>query len=94
MLKGSFLSFVPGLNGSGNGPYMGGTADEQEQSNVQGARMAGSDSLSQSTGGIRVKTLADQRKEAQKAQQGAEFYIRWQRVQQLDEGMDHRTSEG
>lgn len=71
---GSFLSFVPGLAGAGSGLYMGGTADEQDQSNVQGARMADSDSLSQSTGGIRVKTLADQRKEAQKAQQGAEFY--------------------
>lgn len=50
--------------------YMGGTADEQEASNVQGAAMAeGSAPAS-----MRVKTLADQRAEAARREKRAEYY--------------------
>jgi hypothetical protein len=71
---GSALSYVPGFGTATSGPYMGGVGDEKEQSNVEGARMADADSMSQTGGSIRVKTLADQRKDAEKAQQGATFY--------------------
>jgi hypothetical protein len=73
-LVGSVFSYVPGFGNSTSGPYMGGTGDDKEQSNVEGARMAESDSMSQSTGSIRVKTLADQRQEGDMAQQSTEFY--------------------
>lgn len=63
--------YVPGLGGGGGsaagaggqGMYMGGTADESEASNVEGQSAAGSDfgSGGSSTGGIKVRTLADQR---------------------------------
>lgn len=78
-LAGSALGYVTGYgsgvnntDGSG-GIYMGGTADEQEPSNVQGARMANADSGTGQSGPsrIRVKTMAEQRAEAEK---GAEFY--------------------
>jgi len=78
-LAGSALGYVTGYgsgvnstDGSG-GIYMGGTADEQEPSNVQGARMANADSGTAQSGPsrIRVKTMAEQRAEAEK---GAEFY--------------------
>lgn len=83
-LLGSILSYVPGFAAQGEGApqgrpsqsgglYMGGTGDEQERSNVEGARMANSDSASAGSAQIRVKTLADQRAEAAK-KQGAEFY--------------------
>ena len=78
-LAGSALGYVTGYgsgvnntDGSG-GIYMGGTADEQEPSNVQGSRMANADSGTGQSGPsrIRVKTMAEQRAEAEK---GAEFY--------------------
>ena len=78
-LAGSALEYVTGYgsgvnntDGSG-GIYMGGTADEQEPSNVQGSRMANADSGTGQSGPsrIRVKTMAEQRAEAEK---GAEFY--------------------
>ena len=72
-IVGSALSYVPGFGAGTNGPYMGGVGDEQEQSNTEGAKMAGADSMGPSSGSM-VKTLADQKKEREKAQQGAEFY--------------------
>lgn len=78
-LAGSALGYVTGYgsgvnntDGSG-GIYMGGTADEQEPSNVQGSRMANADSGTGQSGPsrIRVKTMAEQRAEAEKS---AEFY--------------------
>ena len=76
-LLGSVWSYVPSIGNSGNGPYLGGTGDEQEQSNLAGAHMAGSDSASPGGGStkIRVKTMADQhRAEDEKAKRAAEFY--------------------
>jgi hypothetical protein len=79
-LAGSALGYVTGFGsggGSGSqggeGIYMGGTADEQEPSNVQGSRMANADSGTAQSGPsrIRVKTMAEQRAESEK---GAEFY--------------------
>ena len=78
-LAGSALGYVTGYGSGVNntdgrgGIYMGGTADEQEPSNVQGARMANADSGTGQSGPsrIRVKTMAEQRAEAEK---GAEFY--------------------
>lgn len=72
-IVGSALSYVPGFGPSTNGPYMGGVGDEQEQSNAEGAKMADADSMGPSSGSM-VKTLADQRKEREKAQQNTEFY--------------------
>jgi hypothetical protein len=72
---GYVTSFGSGSGGSqgGEGIYMGGTADEQEASNVQGSRMANADSGTAQSGPsrIRVKTMAEQRAESEK---GAEFY--------------------
>lgn len=77
-LAGSALGYVTGIGSSsssqgGEGIYMGGTADEQEPSNVQGSRMANADSGTAQSGPsrIRVKTMAEQRAESEK---GAEFY--------------------
>jgi hypothetical protein len=76
-LAGSALGYVTGFGSSsgsqGEGIYMGGTADEQEPSNVQGSRMANADSGTAQSGPsrIRVKTMAEQRAESDK---GAEFY--------------------
>jgi hypothetical protein len=77
-LAGSALGYVTGFGSSsssqgGEGIYMGGTADEQEASNVQGSRMANADSGTAQSGPsrIRVKTMAEQRAESEK---GAEFY--------------------
>jgi hypothetical protein len=77
-LAGSALGYVTGFGSSsgaqsGEGIYMGGTADEQEPSNVQGSRMANADSGTAQSGPprIRVKTMAEQRAESEK---GAEFY--------------------
>jgi hypothetical protein len=79
-LAGSALGYVTGYGSGVNntdsgreGIYMGGTADEQEPSNVQGSRMANADSGTGQSGPsrIRVKTMAEQRAEAEK---GAEFY--------------------
>jgi hypothetical protein len=57
-------SYVPSFGG-GSGPYIGGTGDQQERSNAEGARMAGSDSAA--PGGAtnigKVRGLADQRKD-------------------------------
>ncbi|EMC98415.1 hypothetical protein BAUCODRAFT_67495 [Baudoinia panamericana UAMH 10762] len=60
--------------------YMGGTADPSERSNVEGAAMAGADTLPAaadagegSAAKVRVKTLADQREE-QRKREGTEFY--------------------
>ena len=78
-LAGSALGYVTGYgsgvnntDGSG-GIYMGGTADEQEPSNVPGSRTANADTGTGLSGPsrIRVKTMAEQRAEAEK---GAEFY--------------------
>lgn len=75
-LAGSALGYVTGYGGpstdsqGGGGLYMGGTADEQEPSNVQGSRLANADSGTRQ-GGFRVKTMAEQRAENEK---GAEFY--------------------
>lgn len=70
---GYLTGYGSGVNASqrDGGIYMGGTADDQEPSNVQGARMAGADSA---PGGskVRVKTMAEQRAENEK--KGAEFY--------------------
>ena len=62
-----------GVNSSdagSSGLYMGGTADEQELSNVAGSRMANADtgtaeagSAARGSGNLRMKTLADQRAE-------------------------------
>jgi len=56
--------------GEAEGPYMGGTADEQEPSNVQGSRMAGADSQSQTgpSSSKKIRTLADQRREEQSSE--------------------------
>ena len=79
-LAGSALGYVTGYGSGVNstdsgreGIYMGGTADEQEPSNVQGSRMANADSGTGQSGPsrIRVKTMAEQRAESEK---GAEFY--------------------
>ena len=78
-LAGSALGYVTGYGSGVNstegreGIYMGGTADEQEPSNVQGSRMANADSGTGQSGPsrIRVKTMAEQRAETEK---GAEFY--------------------
>ena len=77
-LAGSALGYVTGFGSSsssqgGEGIYMGGTADEQEASNVQGSRIANADSGTAQSGPsrIRVKTMAEQRAESEK---GAEFY--------------------
>ncbi|KAM0704158.1 hypothetical protein Q7P35_008391 [Cladosporium inversicolor] len=79
-LAGSALGYVTGYgsgvnntDGGREGIYMGGTADEQEPSNVQGSRMANADSGTGQSGPsrIRVKTMAEQRAENEK---GAEFY--------------------
>ena len=77
-LAGSALGYVTGFGSSsgsqsGEGIYMGGTADEQEPSNVQGSRLANADSGTGQSGPsrIRVKTMAEQRAESEK---GAEFY--------------------
>lgn len=62
------------LTGSGTaeaeGPYMGGTADEQEPSNVQGSRMAGADSQRHTgpSSGMKIRTLADQRRDEQSSE--------------------------
>lgn len=70
---GYLTGYGSGVNASqrDGGIYMGGTADDQEPSNVQGARMAGADTA---PGGsrVRVKTMAEQRAENEK--KGAEFY--------------------
>ena len=73
---GAVGSYLPGLGGR---LYMGGTGEAQERSNVEGARMAGADSIGETSaegtaggGGassMRVKTLADQRAGAE-ARQG------------------------
>jgi hypothetical protein len=78
-LAGSALGYVTGYGSGvnstqgGEGIYLGGTADEQEPSNVQGSRMANADSGTAQSGSsrIRVKTMAEQRAESEK---GAEFY--------------------
>jgi hypothetical protein len=72
---GYLTGYGSGVNSTsgGEGIYMGGTADEQEPSNVQGSRMANADSGTAQSGPsrIRVKTMAEQRAESEK---GAEFY--------------------
>nr|OQO27074.1 hypothetical protein B0A51_08330 [Rachicladosporium sp. CCFEE 5018] len=78
----STLSYVTGFGASAaassstaaeSSLYMGGTGDEQEASNVQGARMAGADSGAGA--GMRMKTLADQRAERDRDAKGkTEFY--------------------
>ncbi|GAB7359671.1 hypothetical protein MBLNU230_g6850t1 [Neophaeotheca triangularis] len=55
----------------GSGPYIGGTGDERDDSNAEGAAMAEEESAPK--GKVRVKTLADQRAEAAKKGE-AEFY--------------------
>jgi hypothetical protein len=78
-LANSALGYVTGYGSGvnstsgGEGIYMGGTADEQEASNVQGSRMANADSGTGQSGPsrVRVKTMAEQRAETEK---GAEFY--------------------
>jgi len=71
-LVGGVLGRLTGSVGAeaAEGPYMGGTADEQEPSNVQGSRMAGADSQPGPSSGMKIRTLADQRREQQKS----EFY--------------------
>ena len=78
---GSVLGYIPGFGAGGGGvegPYMGGTGDEQEASNTEGARLADSDSAS--PGGVKprgVNTLASQREESsrkEKDERRAEFY--------------------
>lgn len=78
-LAGSTLGYITGYGSGVNatdgegGLYMGGIGDEQEPSNQEGARMAGSDSAA--PGGGTVKTLFDQRREQVKDwKQGTEFY--------------------
>ena len=82
-LAGSALSYIPGMNYlAANAPYMGGTGDEREESNVEGARVAESDSAAPggstraSTANVRVKTLFDQQAEqaARDSGKGATFY--------------------
>lgn len=78
-LVGSSVGYLAGYNSrvsteGDSGLYMGGTSDEQEPSNVQGARMAGADTgTGEVRGGMRVKTLADQRAEDAR-KEGTEFY--------------------
>lgn len=68
-------------NGGGGGggardsaPYLGGTGDERDGSNVEGRDMAeGGGEAKQPAGKVRVKTLADQRAEAKRRGE-AEFY--------------------
>lgn len=81
-LVGSSVGYLAGYNSrvttdGHSGLYMGGTSDEQEPSNVQGARMANADAgtgeAGMGRGGVRMKTLADQR--AEDAKEGkTEFY--------------------
>ena len=59
-----------GPDGSREGPYMGGTADEQEPSNVEGARMADRSRPSAGPSSIKIRTLADQRED----DDGTELY--------------------
>lgn len=72
-LVGGFLGYGA-VNAATNEPYVGGTADEVEPSNVQGRSMAEdrpTNAGSRGTeGGIKIRTLADQRRE----QEGSEFY--------------------
>jgi len=75
---GYLAAYNPRVSTDGDsGLYMGGTSDEQEPSNVQGARMANADTgtgeAGMGRGGMRMKTLADQR--AEEAKKGkTEFY--------------------
>lgn len=58
-----------GGDATAEGPYMGGTGDAQEPSNLQGSRTADdSRSAAGPSSGIRVRTLADQRREADKTE--------------------------
>ncbi|KAK5164257.1 uncharacterized protein LTR77_009951 [Saxophila tyrrhenica] len=61
-LLGSAWSYVPSLGG-GSGPYMGGTGDEQDMSNVVGANMADSDSAPSGAAVRRVQGLGDRKKD-------------------------------
>jgi len=54
---GGVMGYASGTNDRA-GPYMSGTADESEASNVEGDRMANR------PGGINIRTLGDQRREA------------------------------
>ncbi|GAB7345965.1 hypothetical protein MBLNU457_4188t1 [Dothideomycetes sp. NU457] len=70
-LVGGMLGRLTGYGaGEAEGPYMGGTADEQEPSNVQGSRMAGADSQPQTgpSSGMKIRTLADQRRDDQSSE--------------------------
>lgn len=53
-----------GGDATAEGPYMGGTSDAKEPSNVQGSKMADDSRSAGPSSGIRVRTLADQRREA------------------------------
>lgn len=80
-LNAGYLGWLYGLAGrvsyflpSFSRIYLGGTGDAQEESNVEGARMAGADSDSAGGGAsVRVRSLADQRAEEAKRKR-TEFY--------------------
>ncbi|GAB7356008.1 hypothetical protein MBLNU459_g6632t1 [Dothideomycetes sp. NU459] len=58
-----------GGDATAEGPYMGGTADAQEHSNTQGSKMADhSASAAGPSSGVKIRTLADQRREADKTE--------------------------
>ncbi|KAH9832379.1 Domain present in ubiquitin-regulatory proteins [Teratosphaeria destructans] len=77
----SISSYLPSFGR----PYMAGTSDPIDPSTAEGARRAGAEvegsvpseppvSTSSAAGGIRVKTLADQRAEAERKEKTNEFY--------------------
>ena len=59
-----------GGDGASDGPYVAGTGDEVEPSNVQGSKMAEGKSPAGPSSGIKIRTLADQRRD----QEGTELY--------------------
>ncbi|KAJ9630791.1 hypothetical protein H2203_001316 [Taxawa tesnikishii (nom. ined.)] len=69
---GSFLGYgAPGAPQAEDGPYVAGTGDEIEPSNVKGGKMA-EERPQTASSAVRVRTLADQRRDAGK--EGNELY--------------------
>lgn len=80
-----------GGDGASDGPYVAGTGDEQEPSNVAGRRMA-QEANQPGPSGIKIRTLADQRRENEKTEfyngnQVSDFRLRTLVAQDL-----HRTA--
>lgn len=70
-MVGGVLGRITGYGGGASeGPYIAGMGDEQEPSNVAGSRMAEASMQPGPSSGVKIRTLADQRRE----NKDAEFY--------------------